>query len=1080
MLVDGRAGNGEAAAEIGLDEDADGVDRDRIGSGWDICGRGAARIDAAGGGADTAFPAEGDGARAGANAAFGNGAVGCGGEGGADVLGLDVAATDVVKEAVVGFADDGIDAADIFIAGEGEHVVGKGSGGVPDGEGVGEKDGSFECAEFIELCGPDEFAKGVEDVDGGGNFFLIEIAGVRKDGSDAGADAVTGDDGGVSDADAGDVGDGIVRAGRVGADGDAKVAGAWSRFGSGLLIRNERYEENRCDRKCGDETGGCGHENLRNVVGGLYVRQAVTAKLGNRSLPLSGGVAMKMMAAVVRTAVVVIMLVLCAADLQAQQAGAGVGTGATTAPDMGLKKFVEAMGVTGREGAVAAIVREELKALKPQTDNLGNVWVTTGGGAPHRMLVAAMDEPGYLVSAITADGYLRVQRLPQQPIHGLFDALHSAQPVWVQTRSGKLVSGVVAGLSTHLQGNRRNAPRVDHPDEMYVDIGAATAAEARREGVEVLDAIALERALWPMGFTRVTAAAAVGDRFGVAALVDLAKRIDAGKLRGTLTIGFVAQQWATSRGFDRLTQHVKADEVIYVGRLRRKTAGGQGAGGGAAAAADEGRAQQQPQQPGPTLKEAGSGVLLATAMPGVQLQGFTMEIAKLANDKGISLATQVAAALPRVNYTRGPELPERFAHIGVGTGWPLTPAEFVELNDLKQLGALLEAYVGEAASPAMTVQVVNGAIAEPATPAKPRTAPGHVEILKTLVERYGMSTKEGMVREAVAALLPAWAKPETDEAGNLILKIKQGAPTVAKAKRVVFVAHTDEIGYLVRSVDADGKLVVQSRGGGILQFFLGHGVFVHAASGIRPGVLELPKGWDEAGFEWPRGQQAGPIRVDVGAKSAAEVEGLGIKAGDWVTIPKKYRALAGTRANARSFDDRVGCTSLIAAVWALGRTANGGQAEPKLPIEVTFIWATQEEVGLLGALAAANKMAAAGEAPDYVFAVDTFVSSDSPLESKRFANAEIGKGFVIRAVDNSNIAPVAEVDKLRRLAAANGIPVQFGITGGGNDGATFLRTGTVDVPIAWALRYSHSAAEVIDTRDVDALGRIVAAIARGW
>src|SRR5215469_4887219 len=47
--------------------------------------------------------------------------------------------------------------------------------------------------------------------------------------------------------------------------------------------------------------------------------------------------------------------------------------------------------------------------------------------------------------------------------------------------------------------------------------------------------------------------------------------------------------------------------------------------------------------------------------------------------------------------------------------------------------------------------------------------------------------------------------------------------------------------------------------------------------------------------------------------------------------------------------------------------------------------------------------------------------SDSPLESKRFADAEIDKGFVVRAVDNSNIVPVKYVDRVLALAKENGI-----------------------------------------------------------
>jgi putative aminopeptidase len=240
------------------------------------------------------------------------------------------------------------------------------------------------------------------------------------------------------------------------------------------------------------------------------------------------------------------------------------------------------------------------------------------------------------------------------------------------------------------------------------------------------------------------------------------------------------------------------------------------------------------------------------------------------------------------------------------------------------------------------------------------------------------------------------------------------------------------------------------------------------------GVLELPEGWDKPGFEWPSGPKAmdEPAHVYVGTKSREETEKLGIRAGDFVTIPKEYRPLLGTRANARSFDDRVGCAALIAAVNAIGPELLGR--------DVTFVWSTEEEVGLKGAAAFAERAAKEGRVPDFVFAIDTFVSSDSPLESKRFADAELGKGFVVRAVDNSNIVPLNYVDRVVALAKENKIPVQYGVTGGGNDGAVFVRYGSVDVALGWPLRYSHSPAEVIDTKDLDALARIIAALAKSW
>jgi putative aminopeptidase FrvX len=284
----------------------------------------------------------------------------------------------------------------------------------------------------------------------------------------------------------------------------------------------------------------------------------------------------------------------------------------------------------------------------------------------------------------------------------------------------------------------------------------------------------------------------------------------------------------------------------------------------------------------------------------------------------------------------------------------------------------------------------------------------------------------------------------------------------------------DEIGYIVRKIRDDGRLEVEVLGGGNEQYFAGHAMLVHSANGDHAAVMELPPGWDAPNFIWPqegpKGEAIAP--VDAGARSRDEAEKLGIRAGDTITIPKKFRSLVGTRANARSFDDRMGCAALIAAAWALGPQVKGR--------DVTLVWSTEEEVGLFGANHFAEDAAAAGRTPDYVFAVDTFVSADSPLELDRFAGSQLGKGFVVRAVDNSNVVRRDLVARVVSLAQENSIPVQYGVTGGGNDGSVFTRFGSLDVPLAWPLRYAHSPAEVIDTRDLESLARIITVIAQNW
>src|SRR5580704_545102 len=152
-----------------------------------------------------------------------------------------------------------------------------------------------------------------------------------------------------------------------------------------------------------------------------------------------------------------------------------------------LKWFVENPAPPGYEGAVADGIRSETAKLHPTTDNLGDVIVTIGSGAPHRLIVTPIDEPGFVVSQITPDGYLRLQRLPQGGLPPIFNELYSAQPVRIETAAGKWMDGVVAGLSVHLQPGRTNPPKATDLENIYVDIGATSAAEVRKAGVDVLN-----------------------------------------------------------------------------------------------------------------------------------------------------------------------------------------------------------------------------------------------------------------------------------------------------------------------------------------------------------------------------------------------------------------------------------------------------------------------------------------------------------------------------------------------------------------------------------------------------------------
>ncbi|HEV2288042.1 MAG TPA: M20/M25/M40 family metallo-hydrolase [Candidatus Acidoferrales bacterium] len=717
-----------------------------------------------------------------------------------------------------------------------------------------------------------------------------------------------------------------------------------------------------------------------------------------------------------------------------------------------LRQFAETPAVPGYESALAADIRGRLKSFSPQldikSDNLDDVIVTIGSGSPKRLIVAPMDEPGYVVGNITDDGYIQLQRLPQFGNLPLFNELYSAQPVEIQSASGKWIPGVVAGLSIHLLPGRLHPPDPSDIENMYVDVGASSAAEVKRLGADLLSPVVMDRTLFSLDNNSYTAAA-VGDRFGDAALVDLLRHIDPSKINGTLVVAFAAQQWAGARGLERLIDEENPDELIYVGRLTA--------------------APPIPTEPtlhrGPR-RDLGSGVLVGSQDTSGNFSGFAQDLKSLADSNRIPIAMDFSGAMMPPSYLAPPKTPDKTAHLAIATAWPDTPAEIISANDLMDLTHLLEAY----AQGSVATEPATNSIASSQPASLWDTPPTNEQILKHLVETYAVSEHEARMRDAVKSLLPKWAKPETDDAGNLILQIGS-APPSAHVPSIMFVAHMDEIGYVVQEILPNGKLAV-SGGGGLPNYFLGHAALVHTMNGRDiPAVMELPEGWDEPGFQFPRGRGL-MYRADVGARSPEEVAQMGIAAGDYITIPKKYRRLAGTRANARSFDDRVGDTALISAAWTLGPNLKDR--------DVTFVWSTGEELGLVGAGKLAARLGAEGKAPQYVFAIDTFVSSDSPLESKRFGDAKLGDGFVVRAVDNSSIVPRKLVEKVVSIARANHIPVQYGTTGGGNDGSAFLRYGSIDVALGWPLRYSHSPGEVIDLRDLDGLAHIVDALSRSW
>jgi putative aminopeptidase FrvX len=340
------------------------------------------------------------------------------------------------------------------------------------------------------------------------------------------------------------------------------------------------------------------------------------------------------------------------------------------------------------------------------------------------------------------------------------------------------------------------------------------------------------------------------------------------------------------------------------------------------------------------------------------------------------------------------------------------------------------------------------------------------DLLREMVLVPGVSGHEGPVADFVQSRLPPGLKAERDAMANVWVTVGGGHPSI------LFVAHTDELGWVVDKITPEGHVRVKPGGGILPQAVEARPVLIHTASGEVPGIVSPRPGYDE---RTPAGEArnerppaAESFEIILGVSTEAGARALGVAEGDTVTARKTIVDLAPGLMAARAVDDRAGCAALLEAAWRLKPERVKGRT-------IILAWDVQEEIGLFGAAELAKTLK-----PDYVFAVDTFVSTDSPLESKRFGFLPVGRGAVIRAIDSSNIAPATGIARVLAIAGRRGIPVQVGNSRGGNDGSVFVPGGAVDIPLAWPGSYAHSLIEKIDRRDLEALTDLIVAIVDEW
>lgn len=218
-----------------------------------------------------------------------------------------------------------------------------------------------------------------------------------------------------------------------------------------------------------------------------------------------------------------------------------------------LTSLCTANGISGQEEAVRELILSEIKPYVDSyhTDALGNLIVYKKGKskAVHKLMLSAhMDEVGFVVTNITADGYIRFAA-----VGGIDSRVVPGKHVVIGSNG---VNGVIGIKHTHLS-TENEKKTVAAIENMYIDIGCTTRQEAESY-VSPGDQIAFNS---PFEIENdMIKGKAIDDRIGCYILIQLIKS----QLEYDMCFTFVVQEEVGLRGAKVAAFSVDPDFALVI------------------------------------------------------------------------------------------------------------------------------------------------------------------------------------------------------------------------------------------------------------------------------------------------------------------------------------------------------------------------------------------------------------------------------------------------------------------------------------------------------------------------------------
>lgn len=339
-----------------------------------------------------------------------------------------------------------------------------------------------------------------------------------------------------------------------------------------------------------------------------------------------------------------------------------------------------------------------------------------------------------------------------------------------------------------------------------------------------------------------------------------------------------------------------------------------------------------------------------------------------------------------------------------------------------------------------------------------------MDTLKTLCALSGPSSFEDDVRDYLRRRAEAaGARVRVDGMGNLIC-VKRGAKSASQ--KLMLAAHMDEVGLMVKSITEDGYIKFACLGGIDRRVLIGKPVFL--GKNRVSGVIGLKAIHLITAEERKSVPKLDELYIDIGAGSRGEAEAL-THIGDFAVFSDYITEYGSGMLKAKAIDDRIGCAVMIELL------------EKDLPVDVTFVFTVQEEVGTRGAFGAAFSVT-----PDIALILEGTTAADSPTTDANRRACYPGRGPVVPYMDGGAVYDRGLFELLRDLAEENGIPWQTKeYIAGGTDAKAIQRSrsGVRVATVSAAVRYLHSpssVASISDFEHIETLAlRFIEAVAAG-